>query len=1206
MNYLKLNLFLLPLLFILSSVASGQPLAVYDLTCEHKVNPMGIETLMPRLSWKIKAEENNTLQTAYALRVAETSDFTGPSVWESGRVTSDASNLVNYPGPTPSSRKRYYWQVKVWDNHGNASAWSPAAYWEMGILDPSEWRAKWIEPLQDTLPDGPAQVLRKDFVIDKAINRARAYVTAHGLYELHLNGSKVGDQLFTPGWTAYQERLQYQVYDITDDLKTGPNTVGAMLGEGWYKGALGWEDNYGVYGKKTALLCQLVIEYTDGTQEVIISDGSWKSTLDGPIRMNSIYNGETYDARMELTGWDAPGYDNGSWDLVREEDYGVDKLIPMQTVPVKQIQEITPVRIWRTPKGTLVADMGQNMVGWIRLQVSGPAGTTVTIRHAEVLDKYGEFYTENLRTADATFRYTLKGDGTEVYEPKFTFMGFRYVSVDGFPGELKPEHLTGVVIHSDMKPTGNFECSNPLINQLQHNIQWGQRGNFLDVPTDCPQRDERLGWTGDAQAFVRTAAYNMDVAAFFTKWLKDVATDQDERGAVPFVVPNVLGGVQASAGWADVATIAPWTLFQVFGDTALLLQQYSSMKKYVDFVRQDAGRNYIWENGSVFGDWLFFKPELINWTVPDGHTDQDLIATAFYAYSTELLIKAAKALGKEEDVKEYSEVLDHIKQAFQDNYITPAGRVVSHSQTAYVLALNFDLLPDDLRSRAVNYLVENIRSRENHLSTGFLGTPYICHVLSDNGKTDVAYDLLLQESFPSWLYPVKMGATTIWERWDGMKPDSTFQNKTMNSFNHYAYGAIGDWMYRVVAGMEIGAPGYKKIRIQPQPDARLDYAKATFESSYGTIVSRWKIDDGDLEVEVVIPPNTTAEITLPRTNMTKVKVDGQPLSKVFDNAREVDGHVVVAVGSGAYHFRYNTSLAVKISEDAPAQLAKLMNDLAAKEKNPLLRRHFETVARFTLDTTHGFQISERDIADASRVLNFFQNEGADWETYVNGPRPLMMSFKSPTDGRYSYYWLFVPRDFNKKKKDYPFYMELHGSGGGSNDNPRKMLYHPLQSEVAGVTSQGYRKEGLYIYPWGRGDKGYRDIAETDIFEVLADFDKMFKTDPTRQYLYGFSMGGGGTFRIALESPDRWTAIGVYSGAMRNPTLEEAKIFRDIPVWMTWGELENRLTEVNTKLKDLFLEAGVEVKWQEVKGIGHRYLGEYQEDLMDWFKQHVKD
>ncbi len=1191
---------------LLSGAVISQDLEVFDLSVEHKKNPMGLETSTPRLSWKLKSSAKNILQTHYQIQVAEVNKFPATHLnWESNKVASDQSVLVPYGGDKLTPGNRYYWRVRVWDNQGNVSGWSTPAYWETGLFE-DDWKAQWIEPVQEEGANAPALLVRKETTIEKEIKSARAYVTAHGLYELFINGSQVGDEVFTPGWTKYQDRLQYQVYDVTNFLTRGENAIGAMLGDGWYRGHLAWEDNWGVYGKKLGLLCQIQIEYTDGSSEMILTDNTWKGTPDGPIVMNSIYNGETYDARKEISDWSKASFNDAKWKAVNVADHGYKELIPTETVPVRKIEEIKPLKIWKTPKGTLVADFGQNMVGWIRLRVSGQAGTTVTIRHAEVMDKYGEFYTDNLRAAKATLQYTLNGQGEETYEPSFTFMGFRYVAIEGFPGELKPENLIGVVIHSDMEPIGTFECSNPLINQLQKNILWGQKGNFLDVPTDCPQRDERLGWTGDAQAFVRTAAYNMDVAAFFTKWLKDVAAEQSDAGAIPFVVPNVLGSVRASAGWADVVTIAPWTMYQVYGDKELLATQYPSMKKYVDFVRKDAGRNYIWEDGSVFGDWLFFKPELSKWTVPDGHTDQDLIATAFYAYSTQLLIKAAEVLGNEADVIEFTELLENVKKAFLENYVTQTGRIISHSQTSYVLALMFDLLPEEQKNNAVNYLVNNIRSRGNHLSTGFLGTPYICHVLSENGKTDVAYDLLLQEEFPSWLYPVKMGATTIWERWDGQKPDSTFQNVSMNSFNHYAYGAIGDWMYRVVAGMEIGAPGYKHVLIQPQPSSRLDHAAATHESRYGKIVSGWKIDNGNLNIYCTIPANTTATITLPKTKINKIRENGKPIADSYPNAKEENGNVMIEVGSGSYSFTYNTSIAVKIEKDAPEQLVKLMNALAAKEKNPLMKRHFESIARFTKDTTHGFDISDEDIESASMALNFFKNGGTEWETYEDGPRPLMMSFKSPTDGKYSYYWLFVPRDFNPKKtRQLPFYIELHGSGGDRNNNPRRMLYHPLQPEIAGVTNMGYRKDGLFILPWGRGDKFYRDLAETDILEVLADFDKMYKTDPKRQYMYGFSMGGNGTFHIGQKTIDRWAAIGMYSAAfLQEPTKEEAGKFKDVPVWMAWGELERWKTN-NVILKDLFEEVGVDLVWHEVEDVGHRYLGEYQEKMLDWLNSKSK-
>jgi alpha-L-rhamnosidase len=1196
--------FLAFLLSLFLSVAShSQKLTVYDLSCEHKINPMGIDASQPRLSWKINGTGRNIMQTSYSIHVSTDKNFSKKNmVWESGKINSDESVLQVYGGSALQSAARYYWQVKVWDGNKNESAWSPVAFWETGLLKPEDWRANWIEPVQDTSRYMPGLLVRRDFAVKKKVAVARAYITGHGFYELYLNGKKVGDEVFTPGWTSYQKRLQYQVYDITSMLQQGNNAVGAMLGDGWYRGSLAWENNWGIWGKKLGLLCELRIKYTDGSEETIISDKEWKGTQDGPVTMNSIYNGENYDARKEMKGWASAGFDDSKWKMVNVANYSKNDLITVQTVPVRRIQELKPIKIFRTPKGVLLADMGQNMVGWVRLKVKGNAGTIVIIRHAEVLDKYGEFYTENLRAAEATAKYTLKGGEEETYEPRFSFFGFRYVAIDGYPGDLKPESITGIVIHSDMEPTGTFECSNPLVNQLQHNIQWGQKGNFLDVPTDCPQRDERLGWTGDAQAFCRTAAFNMKVAAFFTKWLKDLAADQSPGGQVPFVIPDVLRNNQTSAGWGDVSTIAPWTMYQVYGDKQILETQYASMKAYVEYIRKKAGDSYLWKGGSVFGDWLFYKS--MRQTENDGYTNPDMIATMFYAWSAKLLAQTAAVLGKTDDEKLYKDVFEKVKESFNKNYVTAEGHVASESQTGYVLALNFGLLPEDMRAKATQYLIDDIKSRGNHLSTGFLGTPYLCHVLSENGRADVAYDLLLQESFPSWLYPVKMGATTIWERWDGQKTDSTFQDRGMNSFNHYAYGAIGDWMYRVVAGIEIGKPGYKHILIQPQPDKRLRYAKASYESSYGQISSGWEMQDGKLVVKVKIPANTTATITLPSVQPDKVTENGAAIASIFKNIKQEGKNTVIEAGSGEYVFEYTTNLAVVANAADTAKLVSLLQSLAAKEKNLLLKRHFESVALMMQDRTHPFSFTKSNIEFASGALNFFQNEGSKWETYVNRPRPLMMAFTSPTDKKNSFYWLFLPKGFDPAKKDYPFYMELHGSGGGVNNNPRQMLLHPLQPEVAGVTNQGYRKEGLFILPWGRGDKGYRDTAETDIWEVLKDFDRMFETDKKRQYLYGFSMGGAGTFHIAQRSMDRWTAIGMYSAAFRSVTQDEADKFKNMPVWMAWGETES--WAVNDRLlKDYLLKAGVKVKWTEVKGVGHNYLGNYQEDLLNWFLQYSK-
>ena len=882
-------------------------LSIYDMRCEHKANPIGIDAPKPRLSWKLKGGDPGLMQEAYAIQVATDPDFRkGNLVWDTGKITSGASVLLPYEGKALASGQRYYWRVKVWGKQGEVSDWSAPAFWEMGLLSANDWQADWIEPVQVEEKDGPAYLLRKAFQLKGKIARARAYVSARGLYEFFLNGQQVGDQVFTPGWTAYDDHIQYQVYDVTDLLRRGDNAAGLQLGDGWFRGAMGWMDNWGLYGKRVGAIAQIEVTYENGRQEVVITDGSWTGTSEGPIRMNSIYNGETYDARMEPTGWSQPGFDDQNWQPVTVAGHSKSNLIGAVSVPVQKVEERAPDTIFRTPSGTLVADFGQNLVGWVRLKVAGKAGTTVTIRHAEVLDKEGEFYTANLRAAKATLTYTLRGGATEVYEPSFTFMGFRYIAVEGFPGALQPENVTAVVIHSAMKPTGTFECSDTLINQLQHNIVWGQKGNFLDVPTDCPQRDERLGWTGDAQAFCRTAAFNMDVAAFFTKWLQDLHADQLENGGVPFVIPDVLRNNGVSAGWGDAATIIPWDLYQVYGDTGLLAAQYPSMKAYVEYIREQAGDSLIWKGGSVFGDWLFYKPHGNNHTAPDGYTDPDMIATMFFAHSAHLLSQAAGVLGKQEDEMEYKAVYEAVKEIFQKEYVTPSGRIASDSQTAYVLALQFGLLPEPLRAKAAAHLVDDIRRRENHLSTGFLGTPYLCHVLSDHGYTDVAYDLLLQKSYPSWLYPVTMGATTIWERWDGQRPDSTFQDTGMNSFNHYAYGAIGDWMYRVVAGIELLEPGYKKIRIQPQPDARLGYAKASLDCPYGRIASGWSLNEGELVLNVAVPPNTTAVIELPGANLSAVEADGGSLLSHpdFANAQQVKGMVTFEAVPGAYEFRY--------------------------------------------------------------------------------------------------------------------------------------------------------------------------------------------------------------------------------------------------------------------------------------------------------------
>lgn len=894
-------------------MASNAPaLKIENLRVEYQTNPIGLDERQPRLSWQIVSADRGVVQKAYQIRAAATtSDLGQRDLWNTEKVISDQSLHVVYQGPALESRQRVYWQVRVWDGQDHASDWSAPAFWEMALLEPADWQAQWIRAdlAEDLTKAQPCPLLRKEFSLRSAIKSARVYATSLGLYEMQLNGQRVGDQVFTPGWTSYDTRLQYQTYDVTPQLRAGKNAIGAILGDGWYRGHLTWDMRRNVYGNQLALLLQLEIEYADGSAQIITSDETWKSAT-GPILSSDIYNGEIYDARLEGTGWNAPNFNDADWAGVKTIEHSKKNLIAPVAPPVRKIQEIKPIALFKTPAGETVFDLGQNLVGWVRLQVQGPAGTTVTLQHAEVLTKDGNFYTANLRKAEQKILYTLKGSGQEIYEPHFTFHGFRYVRVEGFPGEPQLENLTGIVIHSDMMPTGSFECSHELINQLQRNIQWGQRGNFLDVPTDCPQRDERLGWTGDAQAFCRTAAFNFEVADFFTKWLQDLAADQKKNGSVPFVIPDVLtrgketGG--GSTGWADAATIIPWTIYLCYGDRRILAKQYESMKAWVEYMHAQAGEDCLYQQGFHFGDWLAFSTDRSDY--PGATTDKDLIATAFFAYSTSLLVKAAQVLGQNEDAAKYATLLDQIKQAFQKEYVTANGRLASNTQTAYTLALAFDLLPLEMRAGAAARLANDVKAFGNHLTTGFLGTPYLCHVLSSNGYLEVAYALLLQETYPSWLYPVKMGSTTIWERWDGIKANGAFQDAGMNSFNHYAYGAIGEWLYRVAAGIEIDAarPGYKHILIQPQPGGQLTHARASLQSPYGKIESSWKIADGRFALAIEIPANTSATVKLPQAILAEVLENHQPLGivKGILSAQQDGKIVVVEVGGGMYEFVY--------------------------------------------------------------------------------------------------------------------------------------------------------------------------------------------------------------------------------------------------------------------------------------------------------------
>jgi len=877
---------------------------ISELTCEYKKNPLGIGDTNPRLSWKIYSGENNQVQTGYQVLVASSPKLLTPGkadLWNSEKVSSDQSILVKYDGKALKSRQKCYWVVRIWDKDGKVTKWSPPASFEIGLLKPTDWQAQWIKTaiVFDEF-SYPSPMFRKEFEVAKKVKSARLYCTSLGLYEFYLNGQKVGDEHLTPGWTSFEKRLQYQVYDVTGMFRSGENAAGIMLGNGWYH-AFRPNSNQQQKAKDLEVLAQIEIEYTDGTKQMVITDSSWKSST-GAVVKSEIYDGEIYDARLEKTGWNNPGFDDGHWKGVVATQTKKDHLVSAVSEPVRKIEEINPVEIIYTPEGDTVLDMGQNMVGWCRLQIDCPKGTTIKLRHAEVLDQAGNFYTTNLRTAKQEIIYTCKGGGTEVYEPYFTFQGFRYVAISGYPKAVTKDIIKGVVVHSDLERTGTFSCNDELINQLQHNIIWGQKGNFVDVPTDCPQRNERLGWTGDAQVFAPTSCYNMLSAPFWTKWLYDLDADQHEDGAVPHVIPNVLGR-GGSTGWADASVVVPWVVYRSYGDVRILEQQYNSMKRWVEFMRGQAGeRNLYRPTDRQFGDWLAFATTRSDY--PGATTDKDLLSAAYYYHSTNLLRQIAVILGKTKDAEDYQSLLKKIKEAFNKEYVTPNGRLASNTQTAYVVALTFGLLPTELEKTAASRLAEDVR-QFGHITTGFLGTADICHVLSKYGYLDEAYTLLYRKEYPSWLYPVTKGATTIWERWDGIKADGTFQNPGMNSFNHYAYGAVGDWLYKVVAGINTDAviPGYKHIVVKPCPGQQMNDVKASHESPYGTIVSQWEIQNNTLRLSVEIPANTTAEVFIPSTGnqfsengksgMTGEKVNQEGLSWHFLKTK---------IGSGKYIF----------------------------------------------------------------------------------------------------------------------------------------------------------------------------------------------------------------------------------------------------------------------------------------------------------------
>ncbi|WP_106400458.1 glycoside hydrolase family 78 protein [Actinocorallia populi] len=723
-----------------------------------------------------------------------------------------------------------------------------------------KWQASFVSGTSAAADGDPAVYFRREFNVEDLPLRARLTVTGLGIVVPYINGSRVGDEVLAPGWTSYRHRLAVSTHDVTALISPGANAFGAIVGEGWAVGALTWDNNRHNYADRPALFAQLELEYPDRT-EIVATDERFRIGTGG-VRANGIYAGETYDARLEPSGWTRAGFDDGDWAAARRFDWPLSSLTETAAPPIRRVEELAPTLLRRTDAGTTIVDFGQNISGWVRISVAGEAGTTVTLRHAEVLTPSGELERETNRTAEATDRYTLRGDGVEVWEPQFTFHGFRYVEIEGWPGDPTAEALRAVVVHSDMTRTGWFETSDPLINRLHENTLWSMRGNFVGLPTDCPQRDERMGWTGDLNAFSTTATFLYDVRGVLGSWLQDLAAEQRETGDVPWTVPDVQSTPSSpTALWSDVAVSLPWELYQEYGDTAILRGSYESMTAFVRQVEGLLDEDGLWSSGFQFGDWL--DPDAPADNAAGGKTDRFLVASAYFVKTTREMALTSAILGIDQDEEHFRALHERVRNAFRREYVTDSGRVVNETATAYALAIMFGILEEPQRQKAGDRLAEIVKKEDYRISTGFAGTPLVTEALSSTGHLKEAYRLLMEKECPSFLYPVTMGATTIWERWDSIRPDGTLNSTGMTSLNHYALGAVAAWLHRVVGGLVRTSPGWKRLQIAPRPGGGLTSARTVHDTVRGRVEVGWQIANGELTLDVTVPAGATAMVVLP-------------------------------------------------------------------------------------------------------------------------------------------------------------------------------------------------------------------------------------------------------------------------------------------------------------------------------------------------------
>ncbi len=954
-------------LMVSTSILAAARVEPVALRCEYRENPLGIDAASPRLSWRIETKERGQGQSAYRVLVAgsESRLKEGKAdLWDSGKVSSSETIHIPYAGKPLASGQACFWKVRVWDAYGKEGAWSEPARWSMGLLEAGDWHAEWISYRDATpvftnkqelfLP--AARQFRKEFAATKQVRRAMLYSTALGIFEAHINGKRVGDAYFAPGWTDYRKRVYYWAQDVTDLLQTGPNAIGAWVADGWYSGYIGFGLLTGIgteatgrytYGKTPAWMAQIEIEYKDGSREIVATDASWKVSGEGPIREADFLMGEYYDARRETSGWSRPGFDESKWEAAipangngsvkatfyewrepgpnekleikgREVDLGFKapaKLEAFPGAPVRVTEEIRPIEMTIPQKGVYIFNMGQNFAGVVRLRVQGPEGTTIRLRYGEMLHPDGRLMTENLRKARAVDHYVLGGEPKgETFQPRFTFHGFQYVEVTGFPGTPTLDAVTGLVMHSDTPLTSSFECSDSMANRLFKNVVWTQRANFIDLPTDCPQRDERFGWTGDAQIYARTATCNADVGAFYTKWLRELMESQLPSGAFPGFAPFPFQhGNETGTAWCDAGVICPYTVYLAYGDKQIIERCWEPMTRFMQW-RKSISKDFLGVvHGNDWGDWLSIGEK----------TPLDYIDTAYFAYSSKLMAEMADATGKESERIEYERLFENIRSAFAEKYIKPDGALAVDTQTAYALALWMELLPEPLRVTAGKTLAQKIRAgqeeKNSGIRTGFLGTRPLLPVLTAAGEHDLAVKLFQSRKFPSWGFEVANGATTIWERWNSYTRESGFggeQNASMNSFSHYSFGAVCEWMLCRLAGIDTDGPAYRRILIRPMPPGAesnpdqkpVNWVKAHYDSIHGRIAVEWKSEPKRFLLKVTVPPNTSAQVFLPARNTAGISETGRTLDKTkhVRLLRMEGGRAILDVASGDYEFESKT------------------------------------------------------------------------------------------------------------------------------------------------------------------------------------------------------------------------------------------------------------------------------------------------------------